>query len=309
VYAHAAGVAGNLSQANLVIGLRYTMVWRVAGRTAGTITPQFGTAAGIARDAVGIYTSDMTCAGNTSLAFVADAAFDGTVELLSITCTSVTQWTDRANPAHGLVQATASLVPWRDQATGMLRFARGEDRMASTRDVADWGFLHRPDCTHICAYVPIVNAAGAEVLWGTGIINASTSNRAGVLLNTNGRVGVRVQAGGVDVANAVSANNIHAAGQPMILVYRFRASGADAVELWAHGQRVIGVNPDVEPSAGDPPEAYTCNSRRPGTGDGPSASHASHVAFTRALGDGELHRVCLRLAADLRALTGLAFTW
>jgi hypothetical protein len=304
IYAHAAGAAGNLSQANLTIGLRYTMIWRVAGCTAGTVTPQYGTTAGVARAADGTYTSDMTCAGSTALAFVANAAFDGTVELLSIICTSVTQWLDRANPGHGLVQATASLVPYCETGTGMMRLEAGR-RMQASSAANNWGFLHRSNSTLVIAVVPRALADFQSIV-GTGRTDAVS---VGMSLNYMATGAIRVVvANGSGVFPLIHASSAGAlaVNRPAIVAARWLSGGN--YELWADGARVLNQAPLGAESANDPALPFILNSNASAAA-GTESSCASALTFTRALPDGELHRVCRRLAADMRALTGVNFTW
>lgn len=81
----AAGAGSDLSQATrLVIGNTYKFTFTVANRTAGSITPKAGTAAGTARSTNGTFTENIVCAGNTSIIFSKDATFDGDIDNVSV---------------------------------------------------------------------------------------------------------------------------------------------------------------------------------------------------------------------------------
>lgn len=72
--------ATTLSQviANLDLNTSYLVVTTITGRTAGAVTPKIGTNAGAAHNANGTF-YDIIQAQSTSLIYLPDAAFDGTI--------------------------------------------------------------------------------------------------------------------------------------------------------------------------------------------------------------------------------------
>ena len=88
-----AGGAGDLSQlATLALTSYYEIIYTVTGRSAGTITPKAGTAAGTAQSTNDTFEERLTCAGNTNLVFSANAAFDGSVDVVSVTKILTEYW-------------------------------------------------------------------------------------------------------------------------------------------------------------------------------------------------------------------------
>lgn len=78
-YTHTAGSTVDLAADVLTVGTIYLVEITVASRTAGSVTPKAGTAAGSAVSANGTTTEVLTAAGNTSAIFTPTSDFDGSV--------------------------------------------------------------------------------------------------------------------------------------------------------------------------------------------------------------------------------------
>lgn len=76
-----AGSGSNLTQSvgALVASNLYRLIYTIT-RSAGTITPSVGGAAGVTRNASGTYTEWILCGGTTDLIFTKDASFAGSVD-------------------------------------------------------------------------------------------------------------------------------------------------------------------------------------------------------------------------------------
>lgn len=73
----------------LIVNQYYAVVFTIAGRTAGTVTPKIGTTAGTARSTSGTYI-EIIQAQSTSLIFTPTTDFDGSITLSSVWCFSGT---------------------------------------------------------------------------------------------------------------------------------------------------------------------------------------------------------------------------
>jgi hypothetical protein len=73
---------------NIVIGGVYTLTYTVSGRSAGTITPTLGGAAGTARTTNGTFIQALTATTTGNLIFTPDTAFNGTIDDVSIGLTT-----------------------------------------------------------------------------------------------------------------------------------------------------------------------------------------------------------------------------
>ena len=87
-----AGGAGDLTQAGILVSSDiYEVIYTISGRSAGTLTPKCGTAAGTAQSTNDTFTDRITSNG-TDLLFSANAAFDGSVDVVSVTLLLTEYW-------------------------------------------------------------------------------------------------------------------------------------------------------------------------------------------------------------------------
>jgi hypothetical protein len=133
-----------LTQAALgIIGNRVQVIYTISGRTAGTLTFKAGTTVGTARSTNATFTEDLDVAGNTTLTFAADAAFDGTIVISSVTNLSQTSWAPTAGAlGANYAQAVAAQQAYLSTLGGKSCLIGADDNADSDVAKSNYRFLH-----------------------------------------------------------------------------------------------------------------------------------------------------------------------
>jgi hypothetical protein len=288
-------------------GTRLNWEWMVSGDGVGAV-PQmlyeganaFGTAA-VAWQLLQREDTATTTHGPLLIGAGTGATSAIRCDAATVACSSVTQWLDRANPAHGLVQAVPSTVPYREFATGLLRYDAG-DTSTDTRAAADWGHLHRANHTAIIGVIPRAATVNDQWLYST-LPAAAAATDVGIQVgrNSNGAVRIRVGDGsGAWLVDSTSAAGVLAVNTAALIAIRWDATN---LEVWVNGTKILDVAPASTGSAAAPAAALTV----PAITD----ADAFGIIYTvsRAVSLGDLMRICRRHAVDMMAYTGVAWIW
>ncbi|MFA4972835.1 MAG: hypothetical protein WC683_09495 [bacterium] len=194
---HAAVGANDLTQACLTVGNTFIITYTVTQQTAGNITVYAGTTAGTARTAPGTYTETLLCAGNTTLAFKADAACDAWIDNVVLQPRNAASFTDLSGNGHHPVQATANKQPlWVASGSGgVLRFDGTDDYLKAAAFTLD-----QP--AHVFVLGKYTTGAGTAYLWDGNAADKGACYRVAAPNNNS-----YVYAGGGAAISLASANS------------------------------------------------------------------------------------------------------